>query len=124
MLTSRLAQTGHLSLSADPQLSLEAYTKASEQSGLPEAQYKLGFLYGSNYGAATAGVEGEGKQGSVSTLGAPSRATAKLNFGIPGAPALHIRRALIACSGFDDRRVPPLGRHRYEAVVQRRARLV
>ena len=62
----RIAQTGHLTLDADPQLALKAYTKASEQSGLPEAQYKLGFLYGSNYGAATAGVEGEGKQGSVS----------------------------------------------------------
>jgi hypothetical protein len=39
---------------------------ASEGSGNPEAQYKLGFLYGSNFGGALGGVEGTGKQGSAS----------------------------------------------------------
>lgn len=65
MLTSSLPQTGHLTLKPNTTTALEAYTKASEGWGLPEAQYKLGFLYGSNFGGAVDGAEGVGKQGSV-----------------------------------------------------------
>lgn len=48
--------------------SVELYTLASEQSGSPLAQYKLGFLYGTNYGSAfpSLGQEGKSQQGSVS----------------------------------------------------------
>lgn len=53
-------------MKADPKAALAAYTKASEIGGLPEAQYKLGFLYASNYGNAVGEVEGVGSQGSVS----------------------------------------------------------
>ena len=59
------AQTGHLTLKANTTAALESYTKASEGWGSPEAQYKLGFLYGSNFGGAVDGFEGVGKQGSV-----------------------------------------------------------
>ena len=45
---------------------MTAYTRASEDGGIPEAQYKLGFFYGSNYGGAMGGAEGVGAQGSVS----------------------------------------------------------
>ncbi|KAM0753405.1 HCP-like protein [Meredithblackwellia eburnea MCA 4105] len=65
LLLGDLYLTGHLTIPANPTLALEHYTRASQQSGLPEAQYKLGFLYGSNYANATGGVEGEGKQGSA-----------------------------------------------------------
>lgn len=59
-------QTGHLTLPASPKLAFEAYTKASERMGNAEAQYKLGFLYGTNLGGVVGGEEGLGKQGSVS----------------------------------------------------------
>jgi SEL1 protein len=56
-------QTGHLTLPPSPKLAFKAFTKASEM-GNPEAQYKLGFIYGSNIGGATGGEEGVGHQGS------------------------------------------------------------
>lgn len=59
------AQTGHLSLVANPSEAFRLYTLASERYGSPEAQYKLGFLYGSNFGGAAGGLEGKGHQGSV-----------------------------------------------------------
>lgn len=58
-------QSGHLSLAANPAEALRLYTLASELYGSPEAQYKLGFLYGSNFGGAAGGLEGKGQQGSV-----------------------------------------------------------
>lgn len=61
------AQTGHLSVPADAVKAAEAYTQASERYGSPEAQYKLGFLYSSNFGSAFGGLEGKGQQGSVRT---------------------------------------------------------
>ncbi|KAI5479884.1 ubiquitin-protein ligase Sel1/Ubx2 [Pseudohyphozyma bogoriensis] len=64
LLLGDLYLSGHLTLEPNPAKSLEAYTRASEQSGIPEAQYRLGFLYGSNYGSASGGDEGVGKQGS------------------------------------------------------------
>lgn len=61
-------QTGHSTLlEADPREAFRAYTKASEL-GSAVGQYKLGFLYGSNYGDAIRDEgrgEGEGSQGSV-----------------------------------------------------------
>lgn len=59
------SQSGHLSLNPNPVHAVEAYTKASEGWGIPEAQYKLGFLYGSNFANATGPLEGVGEQGSV-----------------------------------------------------------
>jgi SEL1 protein len=64
-LSIRRTQTGHLSLTANPTHAVGAYTKASEGWGIPEAQYKLGFLYGSNFANATGPIEGVGEQGSV-----------------------------------------------------------
>lgn len=66
---ARIYQTGHLTLEANTTIALESYTKASEGWGSPEAQYKLGFLYASNFGSAFDGVEGTGQQGSVSVKG-------------------------------------------------------
>ncbi|GAA5994789.1 ubiquitin ligase complex subunit HRD3 [Rhodotorula paludigena] len=57
--------TGHLSLAANATEALAFYTRASELHGSPEAQYKLGFLYGSNFGGATGDLEGRGQQGSA-----------------------------------------------------------
>ncbi|GAA6051264.1 hypothetical protein JCM3770_006785 [Rhodotorula araucariae] len=65
VLLGDLYLTGHLSVSPDPAKALEAYTQASERYGSPDAQYKLGFLYSSNYGAALGGLEGKGQQGSA-----------------------------------------------------------
>lgn len=67
-LAFSISQTGHLSLTANPVQAVEAYTKASEGWGIPEAQYKLGFLYDSNFANATGPTEGLGEQGSVSLL--------------------------------------------------------
>jgi hypothetical protein len=60
-----LLQTGHLTLPANSTAAHEAYTHASEEHGSPDAQYKLGFLYGSNFGGAVGDLEGQGQQGSV-----------------------------------------------------------
>ncbi|GAA5878161.1 hypothetical protein JCM3774_004315 [Rhodotorula dairenensis] len=49
----------------DPRRAVEYYTQASEQHGSGDAQYKLGYLYGSNYGGAMGGLEGDGHQGSA-----------------------------------------------------------
>ncbi|GAA5955010.1 hypothetical protein JCM21900_002759 [Sporobolomyces salmonicolor] len=65
VLLGDLYLTGHLTLPANSTAAVDAYTAASEGWGIPEAQYKLGYLYGSNYGGADGGVEGEGQQGSA-----------------------------------------------------------
>ncbi|GAA5863624.1 hypothetical protein JCM1840_000083 [Sporobolomyces johnsonii] len=65
VLLGDLYLTGHLTLSANSTAAVDAYTQASEGWGTPEAQYKLGYLYGSNYGGADGGVEGQGQQGSA-----------------------------------------------------------
>ncbi|BGP21780.1 ubiquitin-protein ligase Sel1/Ubx2 [Rhodotorula toruloides] len=65
VLLGDLRLTGQLSLTANPAEALRLYTLASEQYGSPEAQYKLGFLYGSNFGGAAGGLEGKGQQGSA-----------------------------------------------------------
>ncbi|GAA6001639.1 hypothetical protein JCM10207_002243 [Rhodosporidiobolus poonsookiae] len=65
LLLGALHLTGHLTLPANTSAALEAYTQASEVHGSPEAQYKLGFLYGSNFGGAVGGLEGQGQQGSA-----------------------------------------------------------
>ncbi|BGP36845.1 ERAD-associated protein [Rhodotorula kratochvilovae] len=65
VLLGDLLLTGYLSAIPDPVGALEAYTQASERYGSPDAQYKLGFLYSSNYGAALGGLEGKGQQGSA-----------------------------------------------------------
>ncbi|GAA5849904.1 hypothetical protein JCM8547_000949 [Rhodosporidiobolus lusitaniae] len=57
--------TGHLTLLPNTSAALDAYTQASEHHGSPEAQNKLGFLYGSNFGGAFGGLEGQGQQGSA-----------------------------------------------------------
>lgn len=63
-----MSQTGHLTLPADPKLAFIAYTKASERTGNADAQYKLGFLYGSNLENVLGGEEGVGNQASVSKV--------------------------------------------------------
>ncbi|BGP04904.1 ERAD-associated protein [Rhodotorula toruloides] len=65
VLLGDLHLSGHLSLAANPAEALRLYTLASELYGSPEAQYKLGFLYGSNFGGAAGGLEGKGQQGSA-----------------------------------------------------------
>ncbi|GAA5897484.1 hypothetical protein JCM8208_003284 [Rhodotorula glutinis] len=65
VLVGDLYLTGHLSVSADAAKAAEAYTQASERYGSPEAQYKLGFLFSSNFGSAFGGLEGKGQQGSA-----------------------------------------------------------
>ncbi|GAA6059101.1 hypothetical protein JCM10212_002072 [Sporobolomyces blumeae] len=65
VLLGDLHLTGHLTLPANTTASLDFYTHASEDSGSPEAQYKLGLLYGTNYGGALGGPEGRGQQGSA-----------------------------------------------------------
>ncbi|GAA5916071.1 hypothetical protein JCM6882_008305 [Rhodosporidiobolus microsporus] len=65
LLLGDLHLTGHLTLPANTSAALEAYTHASAQHGSPEAQHKLGFLYGSNFGGALDGLEGKGDQGSA-----------------------------------------------------------
>ncbi|BGP12880.1 hypothetical protein JCM10213_005166 [Rhodosporidiobolus nylandii] len=65
LLLGDLYLTGHLTLPRNTSAALDAYTHASERHGLPEAQYKLGFLYGSNFGGASGGLEGVGQQGSA-----------------------------------------------------------
>ncbi|BGO96760.1 ERAD-associated protein [Rhodotorula toruloides] len=65
VLLGDLHLSGHRSLTADPAEALRLYTLASERYGSPEAQYKLGFLYGSNFGGAAGGLEGKGQQGSA-----------------------------------------------------------
>ncbi|GAA5988858.1 hypothetical protein JCM11641_005045 [Rhodosporidiobolus odoratus] len=65
LLLGDIYLTGHLTLPSNTSAALEAYTQASEHHGSPEAQYKLGFLYGSNFGAATSESEGAGQQGSA-----------------------------------------------------------
>ncbi|KAK4058132.1 ERAD-associated protein [Microbotryomycetes sp. JL221] len=64
-LKGDLHLTGHLTLPENTTAAAEAYTRASQDYGLPEAQYKLGFLYSSNFGGAFGGVEGSGSQGSA-----------------------------------------------------------
>ncbi|GAA5872577.1 hypothetical protein JCM16303_004569 [Sporobolomyces ruberrimus] len=51
-LLGDLYLTGHLTLPVNTTASTEYYTLASEKHGNPEAQYKLGYLYGTNYGDA------------------------------------------------------------------------
>lgn len=58
-------QGGASGLQPDTQRAATFYQQASEAHGSGEAQYKLGFLYGGNYGSAMGGLEGEGHQGSV-----------------------------------------------------------
>jgi TPR repeat protein len=66
ILSFFVCQAGASGLGADPPQAVEYYTQASELHGRGDAQYKLGFLYGSNYGNAMGGLEGDGHQGSVS----------------------------------------------------------
>ncbi|GAA5896688.1 ubiquitin ligase complex subunit HRD3 [Sporobolomyces salmoneus] len=59
---------GHLTVPVNTTASAEFYTHASERSGNPEAQYKLGYLYGTNYGDAFGGINSTGsksQQGSA-----------------------------------------------------------
>ncbi|KDE09601.1 hypothetical protein MVLG_00009 [Microbotryum lychnidis-dioicae p1A1 Lamole] len=65
LLLGDLYLTGHLTLKPNTHLAIQAFTKASQDHGLAEAQYKLGFIYGSNYGAALGGTPGEGQQGDA-----------------------------------------------------------
>ncbi|SCV68301.1 BQ2448_422 [Microbotryum intermedium] len=65
LLLGDLHLTGHLTLKANTTMAIEAFTKASQDHGLAEAQYKLGFIYGSNYGSALGGTAGEGQQGDA-----------------------------------------------------------
>lgn len=115
-------QSGHLTLEPNAKIALDAYTRASEEGGNPEAQYKLGFLYGSNYGTATGGVEGVGKQGSVRLLS--SILAPELNPTRAGPSSLHLCRSLFPCSRLAHSRLPPLGWNWHEAKLQRRSRLV
>ncbi|KAM0793126.1 hypothetical protein ACM66B_000604 [Microbotryomycetes sp. NB124-2] len=64
-LRGDLYLAGHLTLAENASAAVEAYTRASEDYGSAEAQYKLGFLYASNFGGAFGGVEGSGSQGSA-----------------------------------------------------------
>ncbi|TKA54602.1 hypothetical protein B0A53_03009 [Rhodotorula sp. CCFEE 5036] len=65
LLLGDLYLAGASGLGADPPQAVEYYTQASELHGRGDAQYKLGFLYGSNYGNAMGGLEGDGHQGSA-----------------------------------------------------------
>ncbi|GAA5980248.1 hypothetical protein JCM10908_001587 [Rhodotorula pacifica] len=56
---------GASGLEPNPAKAVEYYTQASELHGSGDAQYKLGYLYGSNYGSAMGGLEGDGHQGSA-----------------------------------------------------------
>ncbi|KAK4054803.1 ERAD-associated protein [Microbotryomycetes sp. JL201] len=64
-LRGDLYLTGHLTLHENASAAVEAFTRASEDYGSAEAQYKLGFLHASNFGGAFGGVEGSGSQGSA-----------------------------------------------------------
>ncbi|GAA5922215.1 ubiquitin ligase complex subunit HRD3 [Sporobolomyces koalae] len=65
-LLGDLHLTGHLTLPSNSTRAFEFYTLASERSGDSDAQYKLGFLYGTNYGRAVPErPEGRGHQGSA-----------------------------------------------------------
>lgn len=117
MCISSLTQTGHLSLEPSPELALTYFTKASEEAGLPEAQYKLGFLYGSNFGSSIPGnqqnQEGVGKQGSVRFrvyLSALSFWVQGVDlilfvFARIGTATLYFRSFIKSRSSFDDNRI-------------------
>ncbi|GAA6035230.1 hypothetical protein JCM8097_006429 [Rhodosporidiobolus ruineniae] len=65
LLVGDLYLSGHLALPANTTAAAEAYTRASEDYGSPEAQYKLGFIYSSSFGGAFGELEGKGEQGSA-----------------------------------------------------------
>ncbi|GAA5962122.1 hypothetical protein JCM3765_005531 [Sporobolomyces pararoseus] len=56
---------GHLTVPVNTSASTEFYTLANEKNGNVESQYKLGFLYGTNYDHAFEGSGGKGQQGSA-----------------------------------------------------------